>query len=79
MHISLLCVQENATERPTMAPVVIMLSSTSVSLAVPSEPVFYDPSCYTSRHGFINNLQRPASVVDHSSNNDVSITDLHPR
>ncbi|KAL1537377.1 non-specific serine/threonine protein kinase [Salvia divinorum] len=83
MHIGLLCVQEDATERPTMAAVVIMLSSASISLAVPTEPAFYDPSGYTSRHDqSVSNLQRPASVVDHSdhsSSNDVSITDLHPR
>ncbi|KAG6392303.1 hypothetical protein SASPL_146518 [Salvia splendens] len=40
MHIGLLCVQENATERPTMSPVVIMLSRASISLAVQSEPAF---------------------------------------
>ncbi|KAH6831355.1 cysteine-rich RLK protein 29 [Perilla frutescens var. hirtella] len=49
IHIGLLCVQENATERPTMASVVIMLSSSSISLAVPSEPAFYLQSGYTSQ------------------------------
>ncbi|KAL1537395.1 hypothetical protein AAHA92_29914 [Salvia divinorum] len=90
MHIGLLCVQENATERPTMVSVVIMLSSASISLAVPSEPAFYSSGGYTDRHSYyssmeresINTLQRPASVADqseHLSNNDVSITELHPR
>lgn len=92
IHIGLLCVQENATERPTMASVVIMLSSSSISLAVPSEPAFYSQSGYTSsisrldhcisnsrEDHLINNLQKPADQSDHSSHNDVSITELHPR
>ncbi|KAL1537391.1 hypothetical protein AAHA92_29910 [Salvia divinorum] len=90
MHIGLLCVQENAAERPTMASVVIMLSSASISLAVPAEPAFYSSGGYTPRRSnynsweleSINTQQSPASVADqsdHSSNNEVSITDLHPR
>ncbi|KAH6815024.1 hypothetical protein C2S51_019844 [Perilla frutescens var. frutescens] len=92
IHIGLLCVQENATERPTMASVVIMLSSSSISLAVPSEPAFYLQSGFTSQTSrldhhcnsgeaelIINNFQKPADQSDHSSHNDVSITELHPR
>ncbi|KAL1537396.1 non-specific serine/threonine protein kinase [Salvia divinorum] len=90
MHIGLLCVQEKAAERPTMASVVIMLSSASISLAVPSEPAFYSSGGYTPRRSnynsreleSINTRQSPASAADqsdHSSNNEVSITDLHPR
>ncbi|KAI3495233.1 hypothetical protein L1887_37473 [Cichorium endivia] len=41
IHIGLLCVQENASDRPTMGSVVLMLSSSSLSLAVPSEPAFF--------------------------------------
>ncbi|XP_049931593.1 uncharacterized protein LOC116246309 [Nymphaea colorata] len=36
IHVGLLCVQENATERPTMSRVVLMLSNTSMTLAAPS-------------------------------------------
>ncbi|KAF7138578.1 hypothetical protein RHSIM_Rhsim07G0195100 [Rhododendron simsii] len=39
INIGLLCVQKNVAERPTMASVVIMLSSSSLSLPIPSEPV----------------------------------------
>ncbi|KAJ6935281.1 Cysteine-rich receptor-like protein kinase [Populus alba x Populus x berolinensis] len=35
IHVGLLCVQENAVDRPNMASVVIMLSSYSVTLPVP--------------------------------------------
>ena len=41
IHIGLLCVQEDAAERPTMALVVLMLSSLSITLALPSEPAFF--------------------------------------
>ncbi|KAK8467435.1 hypothetical protein PHAVU_007G050300 [Phaseolus vulgaris] len=40
IHIALLCVQEKVTDRPTMASVVLMLSSYSVSLPLPSKPAF---------------------------------------
>ncbi|KAL1537382.1 hypothetical protein AAHA92_29902 [Salvia divinorum] len=80
MHIGLLCVQENAAERQTMAAVVIVLSSAPISLAVPTEPAFCDPSGYTCRHDrSISSLQWPVDQSDHSSNNNISITDLHPR
>ncbi|KAG5622831.1 hypothetical protein H5410_008049 [Solanum commersonii] len=41
IHIALLCVQENIGDRPTMAAVVLMLSSLSLSLPVPSGPAYY--------------------------------------
>ncbi|KAM7263652.1 hypothetical protein ACFE04_001335 [Oxalis oulophora] len=41
IHIGLLCVQENAADRPSMASVVVMLSSESVSLALPLKPAYF--------------------------------------
>ena len=41
IHIGLLCVQENAADRPTMASVVLMLSSDSLNLPIPSQPGFF--------------------------------------
>ncbi|XP_050212587.1 cysteine-rich receptor-like protein kinase 44 [Mercurialis annua] len=38
IHIGLLCVQENVADRPTMASVVLMLSSNSLTLPVPLRP-----------------------------------------
>ncbi|MED6112709.1 hypothetical protein PIB30_063973 [Stylosanthes scabra] len=38
IHIGLLCVQENVGDRPSMASVVIMLNSHSVTLPLPSQP-----------------------------------------
>nr|POE68756.1 cysteine-rich receptor-like protein kinase 29 [Quercus suber] len=72
IHIGLLCVQENAADRPTMASVVLMLNSNSISLSVPSRPAF-----------FIHSNVEPDSQSDQSillaSTNDASITVLHPR
>uniref|UniRef100_A0A6N2L138 non-specific serine/threonine protein kinase n=1 Tax=Salix viminalis TaxID=40686 RepID=A0A6N2L138_SALVM len=41
IHIGLLCVQENVADRPTMASVVLMLSSSSLTLQIPSQPAFF--------------------------------------
>ncbi|KAM3701602.1 hypothetical protein ACJW31_05G186600 [Castanea mollissima] len=40
IHIGLLCVQENVVKRPTMASVVLMLCSDSMTLSVPLRPAF---------------------------------------
>ncbi|XP_050288779.1 cysteine-rich receptor-like protein kinase 44 isoform X1 [Quercus robur] len=72
IHIGLLCVQENAADRLTMASVVLMLNSNSITLSVPSRPAF-----------FIHSNVEPDSQSDQSlllaSTNDASITELHPR
>ncbi|KAJ0040132.1 hypothetical protein Pint_26825 [Pistacia integerrima] len=41
IRIGLLCVQENVVNRPTMASVVLMLTSYSLSLPIPSKPAFF--------------------------------------
>lgn len=43
-QIGLLCVQEDVDARPSMALVLTMLTSHSVSIALPKEPPFYYPS-----------------------------------
>ncbi|KAK9155882.1 hypothetical protein Sjap_003362 [Stephania japonica] len=40
IHIGLLCVQQNADDRPTMSTVVLMLNSFSLTLPAPSVPAF---------------------------------------
>ncbi|MBA0749566.1 hypothetical protein Gogos_003478 [Gossypium gossypioides] len=40
IHIGLLCVQELAAKRPTMASVVLMLNTNSLSLPPPLQPAF---------------------------------------
>ncbi|KAF5452049.1 hypothetical protein F2P56_027087 [Juglans regia] len=41
IHIGLLCVQENADDRPTMASIDLMLDRHSTTLPVPSQPAFF--------------------------------------
>ncbi|KAJ0081484.1 hypothetical protein Patl1_11028 [Pistacia atlantica] len=79
IHIGLLCVQKNKADRPTMISVVLMLTSSSVSLSVPSKPAFYlyatvgqdDPSITLRGRSKINNVQFTV--------NEASITELDPR
>jgi len=40
LHIALLCVQQDATDRPTMSTVVLMLGSDTVTLPKPNHPAF---------------------------------------
>ncbi|KAG0477268.1 hypothetical protein HPP92_014109 [Vanilla planifolia] len=42
VHIALLCVQDNQGMRPSMASLIIMLSSSSIMLPTPTTPAFYD-------------------------------------
>ncbi|KAK4485147.1 hypothetical protein RD792_007760 [Penstemon davidsonii] len=63
IHIGLLCVQENAADRPTMASVVLMLNSFSITLPIPSEPAFYMPSSYESE-ATGNNIARAVNGSD---------------
>ncbi|KAL8103924.1 hypothetical protein AgCh_028215 [Apium graveolens] len=58
IHIALLCVQENVVDRPTMNSVLLMLSSASMALQVPSKPAFNNTGSYFSifgRSSFIRN------------------------
>ena len=42
MNIALLCVQENAADRPTMLDVVAMLSSKTKIMAEPKHPAYFN-------------------------------------
>ncbi|KAJ4703273.1 Receptor-like kinase [Melia azedarach] len=84
IHIGLLCVQENAASRPTMASVVLMLNSYSLTLPVPSEPaIFMHPieSDMSSSMAIIQDSESDQSRTETRplSVNDASITELDPR
>ncbi|PWA56375.1 cysteine-rich receptor-like protein kinase 8 [Artemisia annua] len=64
IHIGLLCVQEDLNDRPTMASVVLMLSSATITLAIPSEPAFFMPTTKIE--------EQPLFVEYISSTNDSS-------
>uniref|UniRef100_A0A6M2F0M8 Cysteine-rich receptor-like protein kinase 10 n=1 Tax=Populus davidiana TaxID=266767 RepID=A0A6M2F0M8_9ROSI len=80
IHAGLLCVQENAVDRPNMASVVIMLGSYSVTLPVPQKPAFFAPSTVlpgTTSTWTESDQSRSASVP--CSINEASISELYPR
>lgn len=69
MHIGLLCVQEDAYDRPTMLSVDIMLKSDTTTLSQPQRPAYsvgrlpdHQKTCY-------NNL----------SINNFTVSNIHPR
>ncbi|KAK2398471.1 putative receptor protein kinase [Trifolium repens] len=70
IHIGLLCVQENVTSRPTMASVVVMLNSHSVTLPMPLEPAFHMDS---------GDMKSWGHSSAQESVNDASNTELYPR
>ena len=72
IHIGLLCVQENAESRPTMASIVRMLNANSFTLPRPSQPAFYS--------GDGESLSRDKNQINHiASLNDVTITEFDAR
>ncbi|PIA58498.1 hypothetical protein AQUCO_00500440v1, partial [Aquilegia coerulea] len=91
IHIGLLCVQEDMEMRPTMASVVLMLDSYSVTLPLPSSPALFvstiresykrtgDDEAYTNSS---SNSVVPAPYMSSSTQvsiNELSITELYPR
>ncbi|KAL1537392.1 non-specific serine/threonine protein kinase [Salvia divinorum] len=81
--------RSDAADRPTMASVVLMLSSFSITLNLPTEPAFYAATGNGSDASLIHNSDsinshhktssRPSQQSQRSSQNDASTTDLHPR
>ncbi|XXG69356.1 hypothetical protein AAC387_Pa06g2245 [Persea americana] len=72
VHIGLLCIQEDATDRPTMASVVVMLGSTSMTLPHPTEPPLYVGKRAAAS-------EQSSSNPKTSSNNEVTISEVGPR
>ncbi|KAL3740549.1 hypothetical protein ACJRO7_021775 [Eucalyptus globulus] len=81
IHISLLCVQEDLANRPTMANIVLALSSQTLSLPLPREPAFFFRSQTEPMINFIGNGKGHDQFTSGSvpSVNEVSITEVYPR
>jgi len=83
IHIGLLCVQNKPDDRPMMSTVNIMISSRTVSLGAPSQPVFFNPQSgeYSSAIHSESNPTTSQSTGRSGvmSLNEVSITELEPR
>ncbi|GLT99887.1 hypothetical protein SLE2022_172940 [Rubroshorea leprosula] len=71
IQIGLLCVQENVAKRPTMASVVLMLSSSSGPLPVPSKSAYL-------MHSIMESDTSSEAPVQFTVN-QVSISELDPR
>ncbi|KAI3941713.1 hypothetical protein MKX01_018303 [Papaver californicum] len=80
IHIGLLCVQENAADRPTMASIVLMLNNYSTNLPVPLVPAFFVPA-EESKIIFGESKDLPSVSTSKSGDsvNEASLTELHPR
>ncbi|CAB4314113.1 unnamed protein product [Prunus armeniaca] len=86
IHIGLLCVQENVADRPTMASVILMLNSYSLTLPVPSQPAFYlhsigsDMSLGLEYNSGVTRSDNSKSNSAKALEYEISeITELHPR
>jgi hypothetical protein len=72
IHIGLLCVQELAVDRPTMAAVISMLNNEAALLPSPSKPAFILMKNMLNPNG-------PEEFQSGSSINNVSMTDIYGR
>ncbi|KAK3195322.1 hypothetical protein Dsin_026632 [Dipteronia sinensis] len=81
IHVGLLCVQEDSAARPTMATVVLMLNSYSVTLPLPQQPAFF----FDSRTDLSMEITKQTDFDKSTSKSvpcsvdDASITEVHPR
>ncbi|KAL1190774.1 putative cysteine-rich receptor-like protein kinase 23 [Cardamine amara subsp. amara] len=76
IHIALLCVQEDVEDRPNMSEIVQMLLTTSsIALAVPRQPGFP----FRSRHGQVGGAGPSNDLSSLYSIDDGSITVVTPR
>ncbi|XP_027364916.1 cysteine-rich receptor-like protein kinase 10 isoform X2 [Abrus precatorius] len=79
IHIGLLCVQEDPADRPTMASVILMLDSFSVTLPVPNEPAFF---LHTGTGPNMPNGMQIGQSPNNSTRksiNEMSVSEIDPR
>lgn len=79
IHIGLLCVQENPADRPTMASVVLMLNSYTITLPAPQEPAFVIHGIRTMPNTPIKEQEPDRSSSKSGSANEATITEPEPR
>ncbi|KAF8029970.1 hypothetical protein BT93_E2403 [Corymbia citriodora subsp. variegata] len=82
IHVGLLCVQEVEADRPNMGAVVLMLSSHSTTLPLPSRPAFILPSIPqsdTASRVAVTHSNKYEDGQTQESVNEASITEPYPR
>ncbi|XP_031260492.1 putative receptor-like protein kinase At4g00960 [Pistacia vera] len=72
IHVGLLCVQDQATDRPTMSDVVSMLTNESLLLPAPKQPAFYISD--TTKVPEISEINS-----ENCSTNNVTISEMEAR
>ncbi|KAK2385953.1 cysteine-rich receptor protein kinase [Trifolium repens] len=72
IHIGLLCVQEDAIDRPTMSNVVVMLASDTMALPNPNDPAF-------SVGRKLKEEESTSKASNDPSVNEVTISNVFPR
>jgi hypothetical protein len=80
IHIGLLCVQENPTDRPSMSDVILMLVGRTTTLPAPSRPAYLfslDAASHVHPGGASELPEFPNKC--YSSFNKVTITEVEPR
>ncbi|XP_004511333.1 cysteine-rich receptor-like protein kinase 10 isoform X2 [Cicer arietinum] len=79
IHIGLLCVQEDPAERPTMASIVLMLDSNTVTLPNPKQPASFLHSA--TDPNMPRDLRFDSSTTKSitTSVNEMSISEMDPR
>ncbi|KAL7084373.1 hypothetical protein ACP275_14G220100 [Erythranthe tilingii] len=83
IQIGLLCVEENAANRPTMASILLMLSGPTINLPTPSDPALFMANRFGPKTPLTPEYDSNANKLYSSSaglsTNDVTVTDLYPR
>ena len=77
LHIGLLCVQENPVDRPTMASIVLMLNSYSITLPSPQNPAYFQTKQSMPLVELESDKSKRKSIP--WSINEASITEVYPR
>lgn len=73
IHIALLCVQDDSSERPSMDNILVMMNSFTVTLPIPKRSGFLLQKMRDSKDQSATSNSLPLSV------DDSSITIVHPR
>nr|CAD1819184.1 unnamed protein product [Ananas comosus var. bracteatus] len=72
IHVALMCVQENAADRPTMSNVIVMLSSDSKSLPDSKQPAYFNVRIK-------NEAELVSDFIVPVSENEITFTGLEGR
>ena len=73
INVALLCVQENAADRPTMSDIVSIINNEHLELPSPKEPAF------TKGINVKNSSHSNSGVSKLCSVNDVTVSLVYPR